>query len=78
MYLGVFLVLPSLRSPQHWSRLSDPLSPEAGCAGGSKDPADENVFIETQGEFSYACFIFQALIISLKAKYEPEIKILEN
>ena len=41
MYLGVFLGLPSLRSPQHWSRLSDSLHPEAGCVGGSKDLADE-------------------------------------
>ena len=38
---GLFLVLPSLRTPQHWSWLSDPLHPEVGCGGGSKDPADK-------------------------------------
>ena len=32
VYLGVFLGLPSPRSPQHWSRLSDRLCPEV-CAG---------------------------------------------
>ena len=35
MYLGVFLALPSVRSPQHWSWISDTLHPEIGCCSGS-------------------------------------------
>ena len=38
--LGGFSWSALLRSPLHWS-LSDPLYPEVGCSGRSKDPADE-------------------------------------